>query len=334
MKLPYFEYLEPKTLDGALQGLSEYAGQARLLAGGTDLLPLVRFGLARPTQMISLSRLPGLKGVMRSNGGLRIGSMTTLAELLASEDAKESFTALCEAVELVAAPPIRNVATLGGNLCQNSRCFFYNQSKTWRQEQLPCFKAGGNVCLAVPGGKKCFSVYQGDLATAIMAFDGKMMVEKKGSARIVPLEELFSGEAKQPIALSPDEMITEVQLPLPKGRVGSAYRKMRVRSAIDYPLISVASVISLDAQGTIDAARVVLGAAGPAPSVAQEAADLLLGKALHDVDFDRVGDAVARGAQMVNNLELPATYRRRMIPVYARRAIEAAIQSALGKERP
>jgi carbon-monoxide dehydrogenase medium subunit len=159
------------------------------------------------------------------------------------------------------------------------------------------------------------------------------MVAKKGSSRTIPVEELFSGEAKHPIALGDDEMITEVLLPKPEGRAGSAYRKMRMRSAVDYPLISVAAVICLNSQGKIDAARVALGAAGPAPSVAQEAGAMLLGKDPREVDLDSVGQSLARGTQMVNNLELPASYRRRMIPVFARRAIEAAIRSALGKER-
>jgi 4-hydroxybenzoyl-CoA reductase beta subunit len=333
MKLPYFEYLEPKTLDQVLQSLSEHPGQTRLLAGGTDLLPLMRFGLAQPTHVMSLRSLSALHGVTVRNGELRIGSMTTLTELLSSNDVKESFAALYEALESVAAPPIRNAATIGGNLCQNSRCLFYNQSKTWREEQPPCFKAGGDVCLAVPGGKKCFSVYQGDLAPALIAFGTSITVEKKGSSRTIPLEKLFSGEAKQPIALSDDEVITEVLLPVPKGQAGSAYRKMRMRSAVDYPLISVAAVLSLDGRGTINGARLVLGAAGPAPSVAQEAGAMLLGKDPKDADLDSVGQAVARGTQMVNNLELPASYRRKMIPVFARRAIEATIRTALGKER-
>jgi 4-hydroxybenzoyl-CoA reductase beta subunit len=334
MKLPYFEYLEPRTLDQVLQGLSEHPGQTRLLAGGTDLLPLMRFGLAQPTHVTSLRSLSALHGVTVRNGELRIGSMTTLTELLSSNDVKESFAALYEALETVAAPPIRNAATIGGNLCQNSRCLFYNQSKTWREEQPACFKAGGDVCLAVPGGKKCFSVYQSDLAPALIAFGARITVEKKSSSRTIPLEKLFSGEAKHPIALSDDEMITEVLLPVPKGQVGSAYRKMRMRSAVDYSLLSVAVVICLNNQGKIDAARVVLGAAGPAPSVAHEAADLLLGKAPPGLDLDTIGHAVAGGTQMVNNLVLPASYRRRMIPVFARRAIEAAIQAAPRKERP
>jgi len=333
MRLPYFEYCEPRTLDELLEVLSERDGQNLLIAGGTDILPLVRFGLAQPGCLVSPRGLPGLKGVAISNGELHIGSMSTLTELLCAKEIRGSFAAFREALESVAAPPLQNAGTVGGNLCQNSRCLFYNQSKTWREEQPACFKAGGDVCLAVPGGKKCFSVYQGDLAVALIAFGARITVERRGSSRTIALEELFSGEAKHPIKLSSDEIITEVLLPVPPERTGSAYRKLRMRSAVDYPLVSVAAVVSLNNRGTIDTARLVLGACGPAPSVAHEAAAMLVGKAPKDVDLGAAGQAVARGAQMVNNLELPASYRRTMIPVFARRAIEAAIRSALGKER-
>ncbi len=333
MRLPYFEYHEPATLGEALALLAEHRGALRILGGGTELLSLMKFGLRKPSQIISLGNLPSLRGISSENGALRIGAMTTLAELSASDEIRGTFNAIHEAVESVAAPPIRNVATIGGNLCQNSRCLFYNQSEVWREEKPLCFKAGGDVCLAVPGGRKCFSVYQGDLAPALMGFGARIKVEKKGSSRAIPLEDIFTGEAKHPMALSNDELITQVLLPVPEGKVGSAYRKMRMRSAVDYPLISVAAVLSLNGRGTIGKARLVLGAAGPAPSVVHEAGAMLLGKDPRDIEPDTVGQAVARGAQMVNNLELPASYRRRMIPVFAGRAIEAAIRSVQEKER-
>jgi 4-hydroxybenzoyl-CoA reductase subunit beta len=342
VRLPYFGYYEPATLEEALALMAEHREKLRVLAGGTELFPLMKFGLAQPSHLVSSGNLPGLRGISVEAGALRIGAMTTLAELSASGEIRRMFNAVYEAAESVAAPPVRNVATLAGNLCQNSRCLFYNQSETWRKEKPPCFKAGGGVCLAVPGGKKCFSVYQGDLAPAIAAFGGTVKVEKKGSSRTISIAELFSGDAQNPIALSDDEMITAVLLPLPEGRVGSAYMKMRMRSAMDYPLLSVAAVVFVNDKGTIDAARVVVGAAGPAPSIAHEAIALLLGQDARKVDLDKVGQAAARGAIMVDNLVLPASYRKKMIAVFARRAVEGAIEQAIdkgihiapGEERP
>jgi 4-hydroxybenzoyl-CoA reductase subunit beta len=331
VRLPYFDYYEPATLEEALGQMAEHRGDLRILAGGTELLPLMKLGLVRPSYMMNPGSVPTLRGISERDGALRIGAMTTLTALFASDEIRRMFNAVYEAVESVAAPPIRTVATLGGNLSQDSRCLFFNQSETWREEEPPCFKAGGAVCLAVPGGKKCFSVYQGDLAPAIMAHGGTVRIEKKGSSRTIPVAELFTGDAKNPIALSADEMITEVLLPLPKGRVGSAYRKMRVRAAMDYPLLSVAAVISVNDAGRIDGARVVVGAAGPAPSTVQEVAELLLGQDPRKVDLDKAGQAAARRTQMVDNLVLPASYRKKMIAVFARRAIEGAIERAIDK---
>ncbi len=330
MRLPYFDYHQPATLEEALGLMAEHRGALAILGGGTELLPLMKFGLVRPSHVMN-GNLSGLQGISMEDGALRVGAMTTLAALSASDRVRSAFNALYEAAESVAAPPIRNVATLGGNLCQNSRCLFYNQSETWREEKPPCFKAGGNVCLAAPGGKKCFSVYQGDLAPAISAFGGTITLGKEESSRTIPILELFTGDAKNPIALGHDELITDVLLPLPEGRTGSAYRKLRVRSAVDYPLLSVAAMISVNDKGTIAAARLVLGAAGPAPLIAERCAELLLGRKPETVDFGEIGQALIKGTQMIDNLELPGSYRRKMIPVFAKRAIEAAIEQAIGR---
>jgi 4-hydroxybenzoyl-CoA reductase subunit beta len=329
VRLPSFDYHEPATLEEALALMAEHCGELRILGGGTELLPLMKFGLVKPSHIMNPGHLPSLRGIAAEDGALRIGAMTTLAELSASHEIRRTFNAIHEAVESVAALPIRNVATLGGNLCQNSRCLFYNQSATWREEESPCLKAGGDVCLAVTGGKKCFSVYQGDLAPAITALGGKIRIEKVGSSRLISADELFSGDAKRPIALSNDEMITAVLLPLPEGRVGSAYRKMRMRSVMDYPLFSVAAAVSVNDAGTIDAARVVLGASGPAPLIAHEAGGLLLGQDPRKVDLDKVGQTAAKKTQMVDNLVLPASYRKKMIPVFVGRAVEQAAKNAI-----
>jgi 4-hydroxybenzoyl-CoA reductase subunit beta len=333
MRLPFFEYHEPASIDQTLRLISARRGACRVLAGGTELFTLMRFGLAHPANLVSLNGIASLSGISSGDGTLRIGATTTLSELAASAALRQQFTAFYEAVESVAAPPIRNSATLAGNLCQNSRCLFYNQSDVWRKERPPCFKAGGDVCLAVPGGKKCFSVYQGDLAPALIALSARVTLQKEKGSRTVPCEALFSGQALSPIALDDDELVTEILLDTPRAGTGSAYRRLAVRSAIDYPLVSAAACLSIDRAGKIEAARLLIGAAGPAPLQAREAVEMLVGKKPHEIDLREAGQAAGRGAQMVDNLVLPASYRRKMIPVVAKRAIEAAIQEALGKER-
>jgi 4-hydroxybenzoyl-CoA reductase subunit beta len=331
MRLPNFEYCEPTTLDEALIILAENQGEARVLAGGTDLIPLMKYGLAVASTIVSLKNVTDLKGIILQDQEISIGAMTSLADIVSSPVIRNHFLALLQAAEAVAAPPIWNVATLGGNLCQNSRCLYYNQSKAWRLERPPCLKAGGKVCHAVPKGKKCFSVYSGDLAPALMALRGRVSVKKKNQSRIIPLQDIFSGNGLAPFTLAQDELVTGVILPLPGPRDGSSFIKMRVRSAVDYPLLSAAASLTLGAEGKTEKALLVLGAVGPAPVVVP-LDRLFAGKNIDTVNPDALRECVRPGTQLVDNLALPGSYRRSMLPVIAQKAIQGALTSLRRKE--
>jgi 4-hydroxybenzoyl-CoA reductase subunit beta len=326
MRIPYFDFRAPSTLEEALSIMDDYKGGARVLAGGTDLIPIMKYGLDPPDTIMSLKKITDLRGIKLENKELNIGAMTPLADLLSSHIIKENFRALHQAVEAVAAPPIWNVATIGGNICQNSRCFYYNQSKTWRIERPPCLKAGGNACYAVPKGKKCFSVYSGDLAPALIALKSSVFVERKGRSRILSLQNIFSGNGTAPFTLEKEELLTSIIVPLPDKGTGSSYVKMRFRPSVDYPLLSVAASVSLDGSKKIKETTLVLGAVGPAPVVVAAAGKLLRGGTKDTVDFDALGEILRKGTQMVDNLALPGSYRRKMIPVIAKKAIRAAIE--------
>ena len=325
MRIPYFAFRAPSTLEEALSILDDHKG-ARVLAGGTDLIPLMRYGLDTPDVVMSLKNVTDLKGIKLENKELNIGAMTPLGDLLSARVVKEHFRALYQAVEAVAAPPIRNTATVGGNICQNSRCYYYNQSKTWRIERPPCLKAGGNVCHAAPKGKKCFSVYSGDLAPALIALKSSVFVERKGRSRIIALQDIFSSNGTSPLVLEKEELLTSIIVPLPDKGTVSSYEKMRLRPAVDYPLLSVAASVSMDGGRKIKEATLVLGAVGPAPVVVAGAGKLLKGGTKETIDFDALGEILRKGTQMVDNLALSGSYRRKMLTVIAKKAIRAAIQ--------
>ncbi|MBW1972931.1 MAG: hypothetical protein DRP55_02310 [Spirochaetes bacterium] len=327
MRLPSFNYLEPITLTDALNLMEEYHGRAQPLAGGTELLPRMKLGLTHPTYLMSLKEIHELKGIKSNKNELYIGGMTSLREIFLSTLLQQKFLAISEAAGSVAAPPLRNMGTIAGNLCQDTRCFFYNQSYFWRRGLKPCFKAGGNVCYAVPGSKKCFSVYQGDLAPALIAFNAKVRIEKKGSSRIIPIEELFSGKGEKPIVIADDELLTQVIVPIPEGIYGSSYRKFRLRNALDYPLVSAAAFLAIDSEKKVKSVKVVLGAAGPAPVIVKEAEDILKGKKVEESAINEIAEAAYKRAQMVDNLGLPASYRKKMVRVFTKRAIENAFNS-------
>src|SRR3989339_168785 len=326
MRIPYFAYLTPSTLEEALSILNDYNGSVRVLAGGTDLIPIMKYGLDAPETIMSLKNITSLSGIKLENKELHIGTMTSLADLLSSRIIIDNFRALHQAVAAAAAPPIWNVATVGGNICQNSRCFYYNQSKTWRLERPPCLKAGGNICHAVPKGKKCFSVYSGDLAPALIALKSSVSVERKGIYRILTLQDIFSGKGTAPFTLEKEELLTSVIIPLPDKGTCSSYVKMRLRPSVDYPLLSVATSVSLDGARKIKEATFVLGAVGPAPVVVA-ASGQLLRKGMEDTDdFGALGEILRKGTQMVDNLALPGSYRRKMLPVFAKKASQVAIE--------
>ena len=327
MRLPNFEFHEPSTIKEALSILGD-GKDVHLLAGGTDLIPRMKFGLEQPKALISLKGVDGLGGIKAKGREVYIGAMTPLADLFSSALIKEAFPALHQAVEAVAAPPIWNRATLGGNIFQNSRCFFYNQSRVWRVERPPCAKAGGTVCHAVPKGKKCFSVYSGDLAPALIAFGAESITEGAEGVKRSPIWSLFTGNGLSPFALKPDEILTGVVIPESPKLSGSSYVKLRMRPSVDYPLVSAAATVTVGKNGKLKRAALVVGAAGPRP-VYRGADKFVAGKTIDEVDLDEVAEVLRKETMMVDNLALSGAYRRRMVPVVVKKAFQAAVEGII-----
>lgn len=329
MRMQPFIYLEPKTLKDALVMLDRHKDKLKVLSGGTETVALMKLNLIKPQYVMSLKRLSNLKVIVKQDRKIIINGATTLTEIVQSPLINSQFKAIIEAARSVAAPHIQNIATIAGNIFQDSRCLFYNQSELVRGGLEPCLKLKGNFCRAVKGAKRCFSVYQGDLAPALIAFGAKAKLEKKGGARTVLVSELFSGNGKQPIDIERDELLTKIILPLPRGRFGSSYQKLRMRGSIDYPLASVASFIDLDDRGLILESRVVIGAAGPSPKIVMESS-LLKGKEPKDENFDEIAEAAFKIAEGVNNQPLSGLYRRKMIRVLVKRSLNDSLKDIHG----
>jgi 4-hydroxybenzoyl-CoA reductase subunit beta len=334
MNLPRFELLNPATVKEALSLMGEHGESLRVLAGGTEIVGRMKHGLVSPAYVMSLKRVKVLAGIKERKGGLVIGATTTLSEIAESRLIADLAESVREAARLVAAPAIRNVATVAGNLLQDSRCLFYNQSELVSKGVDPCYKRGGKVCHAVKGSKRCFSVYQGDLAPALVAVGAHVKIEKTGLSRTIPVEDLFSGKGKTPIGLAWDELLTEVILPVRKARSASTYQKFRIRGSVDYPLASAAVFVSMGKNGAIEDARIILGAAGAAPKAAIDAAAAILGKKPRDMDQDvdqdinleQVASLAAKAVEAVENLALTPSYRRKVAAVLTRRALEKVLK--------
>jgi 4-hydroxybenzoyl-CoA reductase subunit beta len=334
MHLPKFEHLQPESLEEALDLLSERGEEANVMAGGTDLLVSMKHRLLTPKYLLNLKGL-GLNFIEEGKEGLRIGALTRLADIIKSPLVRERFPVLAQAAGYVSAPPLQNMGTLGGNLCLNTRCFFYNQSQFWRQARPLCFKAGGEVCHVVKGSDHCYSVYQGDLAPVLIALEARVKLVQKGSERVIPLSDLYTGRGEEPIALEAEEILTEVEIPGPApdyksggsnltaASWGGDYQKMRYRGAMDFPLVGVAAVLHRNGSSCARA-RVVLTAVASAPVVVEEASKLLEGQKPDEEVIARAAEAAYESAHPVANVGSTPHYRRKMVRAMAKRAIANA----------
>jgi 4-hydroxybenzoyl-CoA reductase subunit beta len=334
MRLPKFEHLEPESLEEALDLLSEHGEEAKVIAGGTDLLVSMKQRLLTPRYLLNVKGL-GLDFIEEGKEGLRIGALTRLTDIVKSPLVRGKFPVLAQAAGCVSAPPLHNMGTLGGNLCLNTRCFFYNQSQFWRQARPLCFKTGGEMCHVVKGGDHCYSVYQGDLAPVLIALEARVKVVQKGSERVIPLLDLYTGRGEEPIALEAGEILTEVEIPGPTpdfksggsslttASWGGDYQKLRYRGAMDFPLVGVAAVLNWNGESCARA-KVVLTAVASAPVVVEEASKLLEGKKPDEEVMARAAEAAYEVAQPVANVGSTPRYRRKMVRAMAQRAIANA----------
>ena len=330
MNLPKFEFIQPRSLQEACSVLREHHGKAALLAGGTALMVGLRYRLSKPAVVIGLKGLSALDYVSRNeSGGLAIGSMVTLETLEKTPLVLNEYAPLAQAVPLVAIPPIRHGATIGGNLCLDTRCIYYNQSEFWRSGQKACFKLGGDICHAVEKGRHCQAVYQGDLGPVLMALGAEVKIASANGEKIIPLADFFTGRGEKPNVLKPDELLVEVRIPTSGNGAAGAYEKLRVREGMDFPMAGVAVMVKTNRSGTIEKAKVVLGAVGSSPIEVPKAAGLLEGYKPTDNLLQSVSREAVDMARPVGNLAMNPRYRRKMVGLLVKRALRRALTSVM-----
>ncbi len=298
--MPSFAYVRPDRLDAALTRLA--AGGARVHGGGTDLLGCLREHILTPATVVSISRLDELRGIHEtSDGGLRLGALTTIAEVAEHPLVRERYTALAEAAAQVASPQLRHQGTLGGNLCQKPRCWYY-------RSDLHCLRKGGEACFAfdgenqyhcIFGGDRCYYVHPSDPAPALAALDAVVHASGASSSRTIPVDELLVPASVDPhreTVLEPDELITEVILPPPASGLRSSYRKVRARASWDFALVGAALALAFDGD-VVRQARVVLSGVASVPWRAQSVEKALTGRRLDEETISAAAAAAVNGAE-------------------------------------
>jgi 4-hydroxybenzoyl-CoA reductase subunit beta len=323
LRLPRFDMVSPATIEEVVAALQQPG--ARLVAGGTDLLPNLKHRLDRPPLLVDLQRVEALQRVAEDDGWLSIGAGVTLTEIGAHPLVRAHFPSLATAASTVASPLIRNMATIGGNVNLDTRCRYVNQTDFWRSAIGGCLKSEGDVCHVVPGGKLCVAAMSSDCVPVLISLGATVGQVGPEGYRELPLSEFFTSDGTQHTARLPGELTTELRIPLPTGPRRCAYRKWTVRGSIDFPLVSIAMRFDLAAdseQAVVEGVHIVVGVLGSRPRVVTRLEDAI-GLKLSDPAFaDAVADRVHAQCKPLENVPYEAPYRRQMLRVHARRAIE------------
>jgi 4-hydroxybenzoyl-CoA reductase subunit beta len=310
MRLPLFEFRTPRTLKEAVRILDGQGPNTMLLAGGTDLLPNMKRRQQVPKTLMSLRHIEGLAQVQLGNSGSRLGACLTLADIAEDPRFRNGMTALAQAAALVATPHIRNMATLGGNLCLDTRCNYYDQNYEWRKAINFCLKKDGTTCWVAPGSPKCVAVSSTDTAPALIALGARVRLVSRAGEREVALSDLYNNDGIMYSNRRPDEILAEVLLDSLHGW-RSTYWKLRRRGSFDFPVLSVAAAARLSNQGVVEDARIVIGAASSRPLVAI-AAKSLLGRSLSLETIAEAAILAARIAKPLDNTDFDMTWRKRV----------------------
>ncbi len=321
LRLPDLRYVRPKNLKEAARVLADLGPEAMAVAGGTDLYPKMKRGQFTPRYVISLKSLGELRGI-RSKGrqGMWIGAGETLTSLSRDPTIREKLPALAQAAGLVATPQLRNVGTIGGNLCVDTRCNYYDQTFFWREAAGFCLKKDGEICLVASKSRICLAVFSSDTAPTLCSLGAKVTLVKSRGERTIPLEELYRNDGIEFLTKGGGEVLQGITLPRSAFETRNVYLKLRRRGSFDFPVLGVAAALTFS-NGTCRSAKIVLTAVSSAPKIVVEAGRLLKGQKITRDIIDAAADAAGKESHPVDNADMDYWYRKRMTKVYVARAL-------------
>jgi len=328
LRLPQFNFVHARTLEEAASVLSG-EGLVRLVAGGTDLWPNMKRRHQQATTVVSLMGIPGLAGI-DVNGEVHIGATTLLSDVVAHPAARERYPAFAAAVQSISSPPLRNMGTIGGNLCVDTRCTYYNQTEEWRRSIDYCMKAEGEICWVATSSPRCWAHTATDSAPMACALGARVRLVSKDGERVIPIEGLYRDDGINYLTKRSDEILTGLYLPAEAtaDRCRSAFWKLRRRGSIDFAVFSAAAALWTAPDGTVEKARIYLGAVASRPLAAQESADFLIGKKLTSEIIAEAARLTRKVATPMDNTDFQTQWRGTMVQRYT----EAALREAAGMD--
>ena len=320
LRLPRFRYLRPKTAREAAQMAAELGPRAMFVAGGTDLFPKLKRRQFEVEALIGLDFLPHL---IRSGADeTEVGAGVTLASAAADAQLNSQFLGYAEAAGLVSSPPLRNAGTIGGNLCVDTRCNYYDMTYEWRKAVGFCMKKDGEICLVAPGSPRCWAVSSSDTGPMAIALEGLVTLTGPDGERELPVAALYRDDGIDYMAKQPSEVVTGLRLPAIKG-TRSAYVKLRRRGSIDFPIAGAAVALQMDGE-TVTRCRIVLSAVASHPLEARAADEFLTGKSLDEETVRTAAEIAAKPAKPLDNADLTHFWRKRMVRVVVEQALTQA----------
>jgi 4-hydroxybenzoyl-CoA reductase subunit beta len=311
MRLPWFEYRAPRSVGEVTRILAGEGPNAMLVAGGTDLLPNMKRRHQSPSTLVALRGVEDLKTVVNGTG-LRLGAGLTLAQLVATPAVRAHYAGLWQAASQVATPHLRNMGTLGGNVCLDTRCTYYNQNYEWRKAIDFCLKKDGDTCWVATASKRCVAVSSTDTAPALIALDARLRLASVGGEREVAIADLYRNDGIEYLTRKPEEVLTAVLLPDAQGW-RSSYWKLRRRGSFDFPVLGVAAAVKLAADGTVEAARIALGAVASRPFLVPKVGEALVGRRLDDDAIGEAAATVASRAKPMDNADMDLYWRKEVV---------------------
>ena len=321
LRLPEFNYIQPRSLKQATKALVDLGADAMLVAGGTDVYPKMKRGQFTPRHLISLRALRELKGIRQNQEGLWIGAGESLTTISNHRLIANHFPALAHAAESVSTPQLRNMGTIGGNILVDTRCNYYDQTFFWRQAVGFCMKKDGDICLVAPGSAKCLAIASSDTSPVLVSLGAEAILVNNRGERRVKLEDLYRDDGIDYSTKVKDEILKALFIPPESLGRRNVYLKLRRRGSFDFPILGVAATMDVDERGECRYASVVLTAVASAPKIVPEASTLFQGKKVTKELIDTVADAAAKISHPLDNTDMDYWYRKRMAKVYTQRAL-------------
>lgn len=327
--MPSFKLTSPRNVADAIAERCRQAG-SRFIAGGTDLLANMRHGLSSPTSLIDLTSIDELMTIEASERWLRVGAGVTIAALGRNPAVTSNYRAVAQASEAVAGPGHRAMGTVGGNLCLDTRCIFYNQSEWWRRSNSFCLKRQGEICHVAPQGQHCHAAFTGDLAPALLAVGADVEIAGAHGRRRIPLGDMYTEDGRAHLALADDELVVAVHLP--SKAPPSGYSKIRVRGAIDYPLAGVAVALGA-ASGKVESLRIAITGTNSRPFVLA-GTNAVIGRAIDESVLQEIDRLVQKQVQPMRTTIASAHYRRLAAAALAQRLAATLFAEQESRHRP